>query len=299
MATNCVLVASGDPRRRITMTRRQRAEVSVVANLNACRGPGSESARQAGLRMIEGCRGIPVVPKHISPQPLRPGYTKHNMVAQHEYSQDVWQLILRDFPLREMSELCSVCRTWRDAAHAVVRGWGEFDINGCCGGSAAARDIINEPRRLRSLASWLGGSVHILKLSGTDIADEGVRILVDVDSNRFRCSGVAVQYLDMSFCARLSDLCVPMLGTLPLEHLNLDGVHRISNRGLVCLASTLGCTLTWLHIDGESLSDDALREVIGVLPLLTSFGISFCEQLSDNALLVLHGRYVYIFVTAS
>jgi hypothetical protein len=67
----------------------------------------------------------------------------------------------------------------------------------------------------------------------------------------------------------------------------------------VCLASTLGCTLTWLHIDGESLSDDALREVIGVLPLLTSFGISFCEQLSDNALLVLHGRYVYIFVTAS
>ena len=312
------LIASRDPRRGITLTRRQWAEASVIATLNELdveeQRTGVHQAREAAVRAIEGCMHVSSLvsagpaPGKATPPPMPAGSPS----AAAEYAQDVWQLILSSFALQELARTCAkVCRMWREAAHSAVAGWDEVDIHKACGGGIDTRAILSDPRRLRSLACWIGSTaVQALKLSASDISDMELRTLVHpplaVQGGR-EVLVPALRRLDVSFCARLSDLCIPTLTASPLTALNLDGVHRITNRGLLRLCSILAPRLRELHIDGESLDDDALHGLFDALGRNTGdagkvntvggnkdrlrvFGISFCEQLSDRALEALHCR---------
>ena len=77
--------------------------------------------------------------------------------------------------------------------------------------------------------------------------------------------------LDLSFCTRLTDAALTSLSALPqLASLNLDGVHRLSNPGLYSLANGVGRSLRELSLDGESLTDHWLQQVLSALPFPVS-----------------------------
>jgi hypothetical protein len=296
-----LVLASRDPRRGISLTRQQGAEAAVIAALNALPGtgsPGVVAARRAAVRLIDGCMAIADLPgpRRRLPPPASvlspPRRSLGPAVPQPGcYTQDMWQLILSGFSLRELSGSCAlVCRAWRDAAHGVASGWGRINAHEVCGGGHEAAEMMRDPRRLRYLGCWIGGSAQTLNLSSTDISDIGLRSLVLGRGGGRGTASPTLRHLDITFCTQLSDLCVPTLCAAPLQSCRMDGVHRISNRGLLHIASVLGPSLRELRIDGESVDDRTFVAMMAALPRLGALGVSFCEQLSDSALESLHGR---------
>lgn len=191
-------------------------------------------------------------------------------------TQDIWQLVFGTLSCAELCRICApVCRTWRDAAKGAAQ-WESFDVD--TAGTAGRVLLVDEETVLPSLACWVRGRARSLRLSTADVGDRGLAALLDT-------ARPAVRSLDLSFCTRLTDGGLAPLRDLPhLAKLNLDGVHRLSNTGLCDLARAVVGSLRELSLDGESLTDRWLEQMLSSLPLLDALEISFCEALTDASL---------------
>lgn len=195
-------------------------------------------------------------------------------------TQDIWELVFGVLSCADLCHTCAkVCRTWREAAKAAPQ-WQSFDVDDA--GTAGRVILCDEDVVVPALASWVCGRASALRLSTADVSDRGLATLL-APCRRLRQCRVA--HVDLSFCTRLTDAALMSLSALPrLEALNLDGVHRLSNRGLYELASTVGRSLSELSLDGESLTDHWLQQLLSALPKLEALEISFCETLTDASL---------------
>jgi hypothetical protein len=199
-------------------------------------------------------------------------------------TQDIWQLVFSSLSCAELCRTCApVCRTWREAAKGAAQ-WEAFDVDRA--GTAGRVILFDESGVLPALAHWLCGRARNLRLSTSDIGDRGLAALLAPTAGRRRPqTQTQVRRLDLSFCTRLTDAALASLSALPqLASLNLDGVHRLSNPGLYSLANGVGRSLRELSLDGESLTDHWLQQVLSALPLLEALEISFCEALTDASL---------------
>ena len=194
--------------------------------------------------------------------------------------QDIWELVFGVLSCADLCRTCAkVCRTWREAAKAAPQ-WQTFDVDDA--GTAGRVILCDEDAVVPALASWVCGHASTLRLSTADVGDRGLAALLAPGR---RLLESRVSRVDLSFCTRLTDAALVALSMLPhLAALNLDGVHRLSNRGVYDLASTVGRSLCELSLDGESLTDHWLQQLLSVLPKLDSLEISFCEALTDASL---------------
>jgi hypothetical protein len=185
---------------------------------------------------------------------------------------------------RNLVAAASVCRSWLVACRAT-RCRRLFTP------PTAERGQIfdlSDMDRVRSLTSWLAAapaaSVRTVDLSTTDMDDNGLELLAaGLEAGR-----TVDMRLDLSFCTAITDRGLAHIGRLSagaaLTDLNLDGVHRISNRGLAELGSRLGARARRLWLDGEGLTTEAFDMMLAEMPNLTSLSVSFCEGFTDRCL---------------
>lgn len=195
-------------------------------------------------------------------------------------AQDIWELVFSKLSCVDLCRTCArVCRTWREAAKAAPN-WESFNVDNA--GAMGRVILCDEHSKVPALASWVCGRASTLQLSTADVSDRGLATLL-APGGRLQQSRVS--RVDLSFCTRLTDAALLSLSALPrLVALNLDGVHRLSNRGLHGLATTVGTSLCELSLDGESLTDYWLKQLLSGLPNLEALEISFCEALTDASL---------------
>ncbi len=195
-------------------------------------------------------------------------------------TQDIWELVFGVLSCADLCRTCAkVCRTWRDAAKAAPQ-WQSFDVDNA--GTAGRVILCDEDVIVPALAHWVCGRASTLRLSTADVSDRGLAALL-APSRHLRLSQVS--RVDVSFCTRLTDAALGALSALPhLVALNLDGAHRLTNRGIYELASAVGGSLSELSLDGESLTDYWFQQHLSALPKLEALEISFCETLTDASL---------------
>ncbi|KAL4781163.1 hypothetical protein BJX76DRAFT_23628 [Aspergillus varians] len=109
----------------------------------------------------------------------------------------------------------------------------------------------------RQLFQKLGDRLETLRLSNLDFSldDETVEVMCQTCTR--------LQRLKLSHCWKMSDRSLQAISTLPsLEHLSLNLIRETKTENLLELVSRIGSNLRTLSLQGFSLADDKLLEVI-------------------------------------
>lgn len=108
---------------------------------------------------------------------------------------------------------------------------------------------------------------------------------VDEDAVSQICKFQHLRSLILSHCCLVTDDAIMALSTnCPgLRFFNADGITRISDRAVCCLARNLSKKLVWLELDGEELTDASFYAIKHCTELETLF-ISYAENLTDASL---------------
>ncbi|KAL4955043.1 hypothetical protein BDW69DRAFT_129061 [Aspergillus filifer] len=119
-----------------------------------------------------------------------------------------------------------------------------------------AANLVSDTR-WRQVFQKLGNNLETLRLSNLDFSldDETVEIMCESCPNLRR--------LKLSQCWKMSNRSLQAISTLPsLEHLSLNMIKDTNPENLLELVSKTGSNLQTLSLQGFSLADDALLELI-------------------------------------
>jgi len=96
-----------------------------------------------------------------------------------------------------------------------------------------------------------------------------------------------LQYLDVSFCTNLTDQSIYLIAQncKDLESLFVKRCVNLTTEGVKFLARGCGISLKCLDFDGLMIDDKAVQQLTISCPMLVDVDLSFCRQVSFQAVL--------------
>ena len=165
------------------------------------------------------------------------------------------------------------CKRVSDAGIARVAAGctelAELDLELCC-------SLTDQS--LTSLAAGQSvGRLSSLNLSGCGISDAGVETLA-------RTGSKSLTHLDLGGCNRLTDRAVRALALLPrLAFLSLNDVHKLTDAGLVALASSAAALRQLELIACVRVTDAGVQALLAGLAGLQRLAVANCLRVTAQA----------------